>query len=265
VPFDPPALTLPIFADPTLERRRGWLRFPRALILGALSGGVAYAVSAPWAALAVAVIVAVGLIFPWARVAATLGGLGFIVAGCVEVVHGQSVHHYFPGSNWAGSFVHAGDLIWVGIVLLLADAVITSFGLRVPKPLPPGRLRPGPPGSGAGVVAAPDEPEAPMEDAEPGEVSGDAAGAADAADAPDAEPEPEPEQEPDVAEPTEDEPGGEPEPEQEPETEPEAAPQPETLPEPEREPEPEPEPEAEPESDPEPESEPQPEPQPVPT
>jgi hypothetical protein len=44
------------------------------------------------------------------------------------------VHHYLPGSNWAGSFVNAGNLIWLGVVLLLADAVISSFGLRVPKP-----------------------------------------------------------------------------------------------------------------------------------
>jgi hypothetical protein len=45
------------------------------------------------------------------------------------------VHHYLPGSNWAGSFVNAGNLIWIGVVLLLADAVISGLALRVPKPL----------------------------------------------------------------------------------------------------------------------------------
>jgi hypothetical protein len=51
------------------------------------------------------------------------------------VVEGQRVHHYLPGSNWDGFFVHAGNLIWIGMVLLVADAVISSFGLRVRKPV----------------------------------------------------------------------------------------------------------------------------------
>jgi hypothetical protein len=35
----------------------------------------------------------------------------------------------------AGDFVHAGNLIWLGVVLLLADAAITAFGYRFAKPL----------------------------------------------------------------------------------------------------------------------------------
>jgi hypothetical protein len=128
-------LTLPYSVPALGTRRRGWARFPRALVLGALTGAVALLVAAPWAALAVAVLVAVGLVFRWARAAATIGGIAFIVAGCLNVVQGQRVHHYLPGSNWAGSFVHAGNLIWVGIVLLVADAAISSFGQRVAKPL----------------------------------------------------------------------------------------------------------------------------------
>ncbi len=45
------------------------------------------------------------------------------------------MHHYLPGANWDASFVNAGNLIWLGVVLLLADAVISSLGLRVRKPL----------------------------------------------------------------------------------------------------------------------------------
>ena len=74
-----------------------------------------------------------------------MGAVAFVVAGCINVVQGQNVHHYLPGSNWAGSFVNAGNLIWLGVVLLLADAVISGLGLRVRKPLrsprPAGRAR----------------------------------------------------------------------------------------------------------------------------
>ena len=133
-PFDAPALTLPYSIPRLGERRRGWARFPRALLIGAFTGGVALLV-APRAGLLVGALVAVGLLLPWARAVAVIGGVGFIVAGALNVVQGQRVHHYLPGSNWAGSFVHAGNLIWVGIVLLVADAAISSFGQRVAKPL----------------------------------------------------------------------------------------------------------------------------------
>jgi hypothetical protein len=71
--------------------------------------------------------------------------VGFVAAGCLAVITGQAAHHYLPGSNWAGSFVGAGNLIWVGIVLLLADAVIVSAGTRPPRLAPPGNDEPSPP------------------------------------------------------------------------------------------------------------------------
>ena len=134
-PFDAATLAWPGAPPPKDERQRGWLRFPRALLIGALTGGVAALVAPPVAALVVAGVVILGLLVPWARAVATVGGIAFVVAGCVNVVQGQNVHHYLPGSNWAGSFVHAGNLIWVGVSLLLADAVISGLGLRVKKPL----------------------------------------------------------------------------------------------------------------------------------
>ena len=78
---------------------------------------------------------------PWARAAAVIAGIAFVVAGCLNMVEGQRVHHYLPGSNWDGFFVHAGNLIWIGVVLLVSDAVISSFGLRVRKPLRRRELR----------------------------------------------------------------------------------------------------------------------------
>ena len=59
-----------------------------------------------------------------------MAAIGCIVAGALNVIQGQKVHHYAPGSDWAGAFVHAGDLVWIGAALLLADGVITAFGLR---------------------------------------------------------------------------------------------------------------------------------------
>jgi hypothetical protein len=94
---------------------------------------------------AVALVVIAGLLIPWVRWAAALGAVGFIVAGCLNVIRGQAVHHYLPGSNWAGSFVSAGNRIWIGVVLLLADAVIVSAGARSPRPVPPANAEPSPP------------------------------------------------------------------------------------------------------------------------
>ena len=143
VPFDAPALAFPSTPPPKDERPRGWLRFPRALLIGAVTGGVAALVVPPRAGLVVAGVVTLGLLVPWARAVATVGAVALVVAGCINVVQGQNVHHYLPGNNWAGSFVNAGDLIWLGVVLLLADGVISGLGLRVRKPLGPRSLRAG--------------------------------------------------------------------------------------------------------------------------
>jgi hypothetical protein len=123
---------------------------------------VALLVAPPFAALAVGVLVAVGLVVSWARAVPVIAGIAFVVAGCLNVVEGQRVHHYLPGSNWAGFFIHAGNLIWIGIVLLVADAVISSFGLRVRKPVRRRQLVAAPAGVGTAAAGA-GAPEAPGE------------------------------------------------------------------------------------------------------
>jgi hypothetical protein len=87
---------------------------------------------------------------------ATVGGIAFVVAGGLNVVQGQRVHHFLAGANWAGSLVHAGNLIWLGVVLLLADAVVSGLGLRADKPLGRRATR---------AQAAQDAPSAPAVDA----------------------------------------------------------------------------------------------------
>jgi hypothetical protein len=134
-PVDAPVLAMVGAPPPREERQRGWRRFPRALLIGILTGGVAALVTPPVAGLVVAGVVTIGLLLPWARGAAAVAGVALVVAGSLNVVQGQRVHHYLPGSNWDGSFVHAGNLVWLGVVLLLADAVAAALGRRASKPL----------------------------------------------------------------------------------------------------------------------------------
>jgi arabinofuranan 3-O-arabinosyltransferase len=124
---------------------RHQVRWWNAILLGLITGVVAAGVTSLAVGGAVALVVIAGLLIPWVRWAAAFGSVGFIVAGCLNVVRGQAVHHYLPGSNWAGSFVSAGNRIWVGVVLLLADAVIVSAGARSPRPVPPANAEPSPP------------------------------------------------------------------------------------------------------------------------
>jgi len=141
VPFDAAVLALPGAPAPKAQRQKGWLRFPRALLIGAACGAAALLVTPPLAGLVVAAAVVLGLLVPWARVVASVAGIACIVAGAINVVQGQNVHHYLSGSNWDAAFVNAGNLIWLGAALLLADGVISAFGLRVAKPVRRGKLR----------------------------------------------------------------------------------------------------------------------------
>ncbi len=142
-PFDSPALTVPALRDPAVHLSTGPRTIVRALLIGVVTAAVTSLVISGVAALAVGVVVVAGLLLPWARVVATVGALAFIVAGALNVIRGQQVHHYAPGSDWAGSFVHAGNLVWIGVALLLADGVITAFGLRTAPPLGRRALRAG--------------------------------------------------------------------------------------------------------------------------
>jgi hypothetical protein len=121
------------------------VRWYKAIPIGLVTGVAAAGVTSLRDGAAVALVVIAGLVIPWVRWIAPVGAVAFVVAGCLNVIRGQYVHHYLPGSNWAGSFVHAGNLIWIGVVLFLADAVIVSAGARSPRPAPPASDAPSPP------------------------------------------------------------------------------------------------------------------------
>jgi hypothetical protein len=116
-----------------------------AVLLGLVTGLLASGVTSLRVGAGIAVLVTAGLLIPWVRWIAALGAVGFITAGCLNVIRGQAVHHFLPGSNWPGSFVAAGNRIWLGVVLLLADAVIVSAGARSPRPAPPATAEQSPP------------------------------------------------------------------------------------------------------------------------
>jgi arabinofuranan 3-O-arabinosyltransferase len=124
------ATPLPVQPDagPTLDlthRRDGdAVAWWKAALTGVVAGLLAAAVTSWWAALVVAVIVGASLRSRPLRWVVTVGAVGFIVAGCVNVVYRQITDHYLPGSNWPGTFITAGNLIWIGMILLLADAMI---------------------------------------------------------------------------------------------------------------------------------------------
>ncbi len=123
---------------PTMQ----WRLFP---VLALLTGLVAAAVTSPEFGVVVAVMMLACMWMPRLRHLVTAGALGFVVAGGLSVIIGQAMHHYLPGSNWDGSFVHAGNLVWLGAVLLLADAVMVSADERSLLPALPANDGPSPP------------------------------------------------------------------------------------------------------------------------
>jgi hypothetical protein len=144
-----PHLTLPFLLAPGTAHpaRRRWTGWLVVLAIGLVTGAAAAGVTSARAGLLVAALVVLGLFVPRTRVLSAFAGVGFVVAGCVNVLLGQAHHHYLPGSNWAGSFVHEGNLIWFGLVLLLADAVMMGFSAagRPRRPAPRATGEPSPP------------------------------------------------------------------------------------------------------------------------
>jgi arabinofuranan 3-O-arabinosyltransferase len=158
--------TAPADGQPELQllhrgggRRLVWWK---AALTGVAAGLVALALTPWWAGLAVAVVVCGSLLLPPVRWIATLGAIGFVVAGAASVVVGQIMHHYLPGSNWPASFVPSGNLIWLGVVLLVADAVIVGAPGDAPDAPPPSGDEPARAAEAAETPTAPEEPGAPV-------------------------------------------------------------------------------------------------------
>jgi arabinofuranan 3-O-arabinosyltransferase len=132
-------------ADRAREAPNTTLTVLRAVVIGLVTGAVVAMVVPLWAALGVAAVVVAGLYVPWVRGLAVAAGVALVAAGCASVVYGQEAHRYLSGSNWPSSFTTAGNLVWLGIVLLLADAAISAFRLRLPRPLASRALQAGGP------------------------------------------------------------------------------------------------------------------------
>ncbi len=82
------------------------------------------------------VLVALGLVLPWARAAGRRSrGSRSSSPAASTWSRGSGSTTTCRARTGTAFFVHAGNLIWIGVVLLVADAVISSFGLRVRKPV----------------------------------------------------------------------------------------------------------------------------------
>jgi arabinofuranan 3-O-arabinosyltransferase len=126
VPADPaaPVLAIPVAGGGT--RPRWWVTAVAAL--GA--GGVAGAVTAPWAAAPVALAVVLGCVVDRWRPVLALGPAGALTAAGVYMVAGQARHGYLPNILWPGSFHLANSLGWAAVCLLGADALVVLLRRR---------------------------------------------------------------------------------------------------------------------------------------
>ena len=91
----PAVLALPSAPALMAQRQRGWLRFPRALLIGAACGGAARG-DLRRGRLVVAGLVVAGLLVPWAR-SWPPWPASLIVAGCLSVIRARRSTTTCPG------------------------------------------------------------------------------------------------------------------------------------------------------------------------
>ncbi len=95
-------------------------------VLTVVTGAVGAAIASPLIGLVAAAATGVALALPRARALTALGAVALLVAAAVSVVHGQAVHPLPESSNWPDAYGSAGVLAWAAVVLLGADAVVTT-------------------------------------------------------------------------------------------------------------------------------------------
>ena len=62
----------------------------------------------------------------WLRGIVTLAAVGLFIVGSVSVVAGQALHAIPESSNWPSAYETAALLIWMAVVALGADAVVST-------------------------------------------------------------------------------------------------------------------------------------------
>ncbi len=96
------------------------------VVVSILTGLVAGAITSPAIGAATAVATAAALALKWLRGIVTLAAVGLFIAGSVSVVAGQALHAIPESSNWPSAYETAALLIWMAVVALGADAVVST-------------------------------------------------------------------------------------------------------------------------------------------
>ena len=115
---DPPVLSSPLRAGGA--RPRWWVTLSAAVA----AGGVAAAVTAPWAAAPVALAVVLGCLADRGRPVLAVGSAGALGLAGAYMVFEQARHAYLPNILWPASFHLANSLGWAALCLLGADALV---------------------------------------------------------------------------------------------------------------------------------------------
>jgi hypothetical protein len=119
-----PVLTSPLTTAP--GRPSAWV----IAVVSVLTGLVATAITSPPVGAAAAVATAGALSVRWLRPILSLGAVGLLVAAATGVVVGQALHAVPESSNWPSAYDWAGVVVWMAVVALGADAVVSTARRR---------------------------------------------------------------------------------------------------------------------------------------
>jgi arabinofuranan 3-O-arabinosyltransferase len=108
------------------------VRWRTAVVVAAVVGALAAAITSPVGGVAVAVAVAAGLVFRPLRSVSAAAAVGLLAAAAAFVVVGQVVHPAAGGGNWPGAYRDAATLAAMAVAFLGADAVVDYA--RAPAP-----------------------------------------------------------------------------------------------------------------------------------
>jgi hypothetical protein len=121
---DEPVLANPLVATGSRPR-------PLAVIGGALAVGiVGAAVSRGWVGLLAAALVVLVALVPRTRFLVSVGAPLALAAAALYVVVQQYRYDYVADLDWPGRFTSVNNLVWLAVVLLLADVVIEVLRRR---------------------------------------------------------------------------------------------------------------------------------------
>ena len=123
-----PELGLPTTPE---GRQPAWWAIPLIAVVGGLVAG---AISSPLIGLAAGVAIAAALFVPQVRAVTSVVAVGLLVAAGVTVVLGQAHHPVPESADWPSAYESAAVLVWMAVVFLGADGLMTPPRARAARP-----------------------------------------------------------------------------------------------------------------------------------